>query len=62
MIQLKMITSKKLSNYFEILIHVEPIAQTADLVTFTAEILNGKHHFLCTVVKNSQLSDFSKTK
>ena len=26
------------------------IAQTADLVTFTKEILNGKLHFLCSVV------------
>ena len=23
--------------------------ETADLVTFTEEILNGKHHFLCSV-------------
>ena len=27
-------------------------AETADLVTFTEEIFNGKHHFLCSAMKN----------
>ena len=31
-------------------------AETADLVTFTEEILNEKFHFLCTVKTSSYIS------
>ena len=31
--------------------------QTADLVTFTEEILNGKSHFLCSVCDPLQISN-----
>ena len=30
--------------------------ETADLVTFTEEILNGKLHFLCNVTVNAKSS------
>ena len=32
------------------------IKETADLVTFTEEILNGKLHFLCSVTKQKSVS------
>ena len=36
------------------------IQETADLVTFTEEILNGKRHFLCSVTNVTPFRRFSK--
>ena len=33
---------------------------SADLVTFTEEILNGKLHFLCSVIRRSSLEVYSE--
>ena len=35
--------------------------ETADLVTFTEEILNGKLHFLCSVICNNSNNNRKKT-
>ena len=34
--------------------------ETADLVTFTEEILNGKLHFLCSKTRTPASSEFTK--
>ena len=34
--------------------------ETADLVTFTEEILNGKFHFFCAVLKRSIFKSYKK--
>ena len=39
-------------------IHLET-QETADLATFTEEILNGKLHFLCRVVDDCAISSIS---
>ena len=39
-------------------IHLET-QETADLATFTEEILNGKLHFLCRVVDDCAISSVS---
>ena len=39
---------KKLCFSFKI----SSVNVTADLVTFTEETLNGKHHFLCSAIKH----------
>ena len=36
--------------------------ETADLVTFTEEILNEKLHFLCSVLQEEKLQNFQGVK